>query len=97
MFSHPLTGIGKICIILGVLLAAYAIATNGNQTAVALAGSAVLEGLGFFFVLIGVIAQGFLRIERYLVGIPEMKAAFDATAPKAAAETNPYQKRAAQK
>lgn len=80
MFSHPLTGLGKICIILGVLLTAYAIAGNGNQTAVALAGSATLESLGFFFVLIGVIAQGFLRIERHLTGIPEMKTAFEASA-----------------
>lgn len=58
--------------------------------------SGIVESLGLFLLLLGVIAQGFLRIERHLAGIPEMKAAFDASEPDTSAKGNPYQKKVAQ-
>jgi hypothetical protein len=33
--------------------------------------------LGYFLVLVGSVREGFSRIERYLAGMPRMKAAFD--------------------
>jgi hypothetical protein len=97
MFSHPVAGLGKVCIIGGIMVAGLAFTVRPDEADLLLVLSAGVEGLGFFLLLLGVIAQGFLRIERYLAGIPEMKAAFEASEPKQAAVSNPYQRKAKQK
>lgn len=97
MFSHPVAGLGKVCILSGVVLAGLAFTVRPDQADLLLILAAAVESLGFFLLLLGVIAQGFLRIERHLAGIPEMKAAFEVSEPKQAATGNPYQRKAEQK
>ncbi|QFI65567.1 hypothetical protein [Sinorhizobium alkalisoli] len=97
MFSHPVAGFGKVCILGGILFAGVAFSMRPDQASLLFILSGILESLGFFFLLLGVIAQGFLRIERHLAGIPEMKVAFEASEPKTAARGNPYQRKDEQK
>jgi hypothetical protein len=79
MFSHPVSKFGYLCIVLGVLLI---LLSNGASFDAAsglyLLGVGLL-GFSPFLILLGVIAQGFLRIERYLSGVPAMQAAFNAS------------------
>lgn len=82
MFSHPVAELGKIFIVVGIVLVGVAFA-NPGYTDLLIILAAAMESLGFLMLVLGVIAQGFLRIERYLAGIPEMKAAFEASDPKA--------------
>lgn len=97
MFSHPVAGLGKVCILLGVVAAALAFSILQQQASLLLVLGSAAVGLGFSLLLLGVVAQGFLRIERYLSGIPEMKAAFDATEPKVSVvKNNPYQRKVEQ-
>ena len=97
MFSHPVAGLGKVCILLGVVAAGLAFSLLQEQASPLLFLGSIAIGLGFSLLLLGVVAQGFFRIERYLSGIPEMKAAFDATEPKVSVvKGNPYQKKAEQ-
>ena len=97
MFSHPVAGLGKVCILGGIVLAGLAFTVRPDQADMVLMLSVAVESLGFFLLLLGVVAQGFLRIERYLAGVPEMKAAFEASEPKSIATGNPYQRKAEQK
>ncbi|UIY28320.1 hypothetical protein LZK73_15230 [Neorhizobium galegae] len=97
MFSHPVAGFGKVCILIGIVLAGVSFTMRFDQAYLVLTLSAAVEALGLFLLLLGVIAQGFLRIERHLAGIPEMKAAFEASEPKSGPAANPYQRKAEQK
>lgn len=97
MFSHPVAGFGKVCILGGIVLAGLAFTTRPDQAYWLMLLSAVAETLGFFLLLLGVVAQGFLRIERHLAGVTEMKAAFEASKTKRAATGNPYQRKDDQK
>ncbi|CAN7506178.1 hypothetical protein [Neorhizobium sp. LjRoot104] len=97
MFSHPVAGLGKVCILGGILLTGLAFTVRLDQADLFLILSAALESLGFFMLLLGLIAQGFLRIERHLAAIPEMKAAFEASEPTHAATGSPYQRKTERK
>lgn len=93
MFSHPVAGLGKVCILLGAVAAVLGFSVLQEQASPLLFLSSAAVGLGFSLLLLGVVAQGFLRIERYLSGVPEMKAAFDATEAEVAVDkSNPFQK-----
>lgn len=93
MFSHPVAGLGKVCILVAIVAIGLAFSVLQEQASLLLFLASVTVGLGFLLLLLGVVAQGFLRMERYLSGIPEMKAAFDATEPKVSVvRGNPYQK-----
>jgi len=93
MFSHPVAGLGKVCILGGIVVAGLAFTVSPGQDYLLLTLAAATESLGLFLLLLGVIAQGFLRIERHLAGIPEMKAAFEASEPKQASTRSPYQRK----
>ena len=79
MFSHPVSIAGYILIGLGVAMA-YMASGSPYESSIPIAmGGGAAEKLGAFLVLLGVIAQGFGRIEKYLAGNAQMKAAFEAS------------------
>jgi len=79
MFSHPVTVFGYIAVVIGLLLAFFSGGASGYGSALMMYFAGVaLMAVGPFMILLGVIAQGFLRIEKHLAGIPRMKAAFEA-------------------
>jgi len=82
MFSHPVAICGYFALGFGFVVA---FLSASDPFGPLFAFSVGLNGLGCFLVLIGVVAQGFLRVERYLSGNAAMKAAFDASTPKTVA------------
>jgi len=82
MFSHPVSVTGYCLVALGFVLVFIAAGMRDGSLAYVI-GTALM-GVGPFLMLLGVIAQGFLRLERYLSGIPEMRAAFAANDPRTA-------------
>jgi hypothetical protein len=91
MFSHPVSLSGYAAIFVGILLVlSSGGAGYGSAVTMYLCGVG-LTGIGAFMILLGVIAEGFTRIEGYLSRHPAMKvdsgtvnatlkAAFDASA-----------------
>ncbi len=82
MFGHPASVAGYIA----VGGAAFMILASGGlsyrEASLMMTLGWAIEAIGWFLILLGVIAQGFLRIERYLSGIPAMKLAFQAGEPQ---------------
>jgi hypothetical protein len=81
MFSHPVSQFGYIAIAVGIVLVLVSNGIGYGTGALLYLCGVVLLGAGPFLILIGVIAQGFLRIEGYLSGVVDMKAAFEAAFP----------------
>lgn len=80
MFSHPVSVTGYCLVAVGFVLVFIAAGMRDGSLAYVI-GTALM-GVGPFLMLLGVIAQGFLRLERYLSGIPQMRAAFAANDPR---------------
>lgn len=79
MFSHPMAVIGFCAIGVGILLSLMSSGMSYQSAGAAFLLGSGLGSVGAFMVLLGVVAQGFLRIEKHLAGIPQMKAAFEAS------------------
>lgn len=77
MFSHPVSVAGYFAVGVGFLLVLLATGMRDGSLPYLLGMG--LAGIGPFLMLLGVIAQGFLRLERHLAGVPQMKAAFAAS------------------
>lgn len=66
MFKHPVAVLGYVAIVLAIVVILTTLDMLPSEAMGRLSIANVLGGIGAFLVLLGVIAQGFLRLEQKL-------------------------------